>query len=397
MPTREQALQELTGWLLTSVHGLSADLARAVLERSAGQRPGALLRYVLAHPAALTDPKPDLPAAAVRLAHELNLAGFLGVVLPRCTSCGQPRRSLATAAPRPAGRVCHPCRQRDRQQRCAICGRVRPVHAVNSGGPVCDSCHRRPARRCGVCGQDRPLARRGDENGPPMCRACYRGPVRRCDGCGRERPCPLRRADGRAYCSACYPVQPRTCGRCGRVRPPVVVWPIGPVCSGCYTQVLDHPHRCGRCGLRMPLVAVEGGQRLCGPCVGFDLRRARSTCGTAGRLEGGRCAGCHLRELVDQMLTAAPARPVREQLRPLADALAATHRPRAVLRWLRGPGGRLLGQLAAGPEPLTHDLLDRLPATNTVHPLRDHLVAAGVLDERAEYLERVPAWVETLL
>jgi hypothetical protein len=67
-----------------------------------------------------------------------------------------------------------------------------------------------------------------------------------------------------------------------------------------------------------------------------------------------------------------------DQLRQPAEALTASTRPRPALRWLRGNGGgAILAGLAAGHDPVTHDLLDQLPPSRSLHFLRDRLVATG--------------------
>jgi len=58
---------------------------------------------------------------------------------------------------------------------------------------------------------------------------------------------------------------------------------------------------------------------------------------------------------------------------------------------------RLLAELAAASEPISHDKLDTLPATAASHYARDLLTAAGVLRSRNEHLERLPAWADRLL
>ena len=113
-------------------------------------------------------------------------------------------------------------------------------------------------------------------------------------------------------------------------------------------------------------------------------------------LEHGRCARCTLTSTLEELFgNSVPG--AGDQLRQLAEALTASTRPRATLRWLRGNGGgAILAGLAAGHDPVTHDLLDQLPPTRSLHFLRDRLVATGVLPERPEYLDRIPVWVDQL-
>ncbi|MFJ2793961.1 hypothetical protein ACIPDW_25250 [Streptomyces sp. NPDC087290] len=72
--------------------------------------------------------------------------------------------------------------------------------------------------------------------------------------------------------------------------------------------------------------------------------------------------------------------------------------PRGVLCWLRrSPNARLLGELAASGTPISHDLLDELPPSRYEHYVRQTLVHTGVLPERHEDLDRIPAWLDQLL
>jgi hypothetical protein len=58
------------------------------------------------------------------------------------------------------------------------------------------------------------------------------------------------------------------------------------------------------------------------------------------------------------------------------------------------PAAGLLRHLAGQQRPVTHDLLDELPPGHSLHYLRQVLVQTGILPERDEDLERVPAWLE---
>ncbi|MEU6144680.1 hypothetical protein ABZ848_30540 [Streptomyces sp. NPDC047081] len=73
--------------------------------------------------------------------------------------------------------------------------------------------------------------------------------------------------------------------------------------------------------------------------------------------------------------------------------------PYQILIWLyRSDWGDLLGQLAKEHEEITHDLLDGFPSHQRhVQYLRRVLVAAGILQERDEYLDGLPSWLDTLL
>ena len=165
-----EATRELTTWLTGQLPALPVDHARTLVEQACGRCPGVLLEYVQTRPAALADPAPLLPLAAVRLAHALHQNGYDGVTLPRCARCGRSPARFPTS--RPEGRICARCAGQDRLQACGRCGRKRPAHARSADGPVCGTCYTRPAKLCEVCGQLRPLARRASPDGPAICDRC---------------------------------------------------------------------------------------------------------------------------------------------------------------------------------------------------------------------------------
>ncbi|MEV7188333.1 hypothetical protein [Kitasatospora sp. NPDC093102] len=69
-----------------------------------------------------------------------------------------------------------------------------------------------------------------------------------------------------------------------------------------------------------------------------------------------------------------------------------------MLSWLQhSPNARLLGKLAAEGAQLSHDLLDQLPPSRHELQVRNILVHSGVLPERHEDLDRIPAWLDQLL
>ncbi|MGI8452091.1 MAG: hypothetical protein ACR2MP_33885 [Streptosporangiaceae bacterium] len=396
----EKAVSELAGWLAGQLPGLVEDRARVLVEQATGhggRHARTLLEYVRERPRALADPAPLLPPSAVRLAHALHREGYRQVVLPRCARCAKTPGRLKT--PRPEGRICYQCVQRERRKACVRCGRDQPVHIRTAAGPVCSTCHSRPAHQCEGCGQLRPLARRAGSDGPALCVSCHHPPDRVCVSCGRLRPCYRRRADGNTYCRTCYPLSPRDCARCGRRRFVAAEWPIGPVCDTCYTHVRRNPAPCIGGGRFAVLVAADpGGQPVCGPCAGWAGQAFTCTgCGAPDMLEHGRCTRCVLAAVTGGLLAAA-APEVHGQLTQLTAALLAARQPQSALRWLRrSGGGQLLTSLVAGREPITHALLDQMPPSPELHHLRDRLVVTGILAERREYLDRIPAWTSQLV
>ncbi|HEV3169947.1 MAG TPA: hypothetical protein VGZ32_06390 [Actinocrinis sp.] len=82
----------------------------------------------------------------------------------------------------------------------------------------------------------------------------------------------------------------------------------------------------------------------------------------------------------------------------MRDALVNVEHPVSILGWLRkSASARLLAQLAAKGEPITHQMLDGLPQSRNLHYVRQVLVHTGVLPDRVEYLERIGPWLDHVL
>ncbi len=195
------------------------------------------------------------------------------------------------------------------------------------------------------------------------------------------------------------PLSPRDCGHCGRRCVVAAEWPIGPVCGTCYRYIRTHPGLCPGCSQLAALVGTDDdGRPVCGPCASWSGPSfACQSCGAPDMLENGRCTRCVLAAVTSDLLTLAGPQ-VRGQLTQLTAALLAARRPRSALWWLRtSGGGQILARLAAGQEPISHALLDQLPPSHNCTILRDRLVVAGVLPERQEYLDRIPAWTSQLV
>jgi len=103
-------------------------------------------------------------------------------------------------------------------------------------------------------------------------------------------------------------------------------------------------------------------------------------CGGQGRLAAGRrCARCALTDKLAAALDDGTGR-VNPALAPLFAALTSMDKPRAGLIWLRNPKvPQLLGDLATGRIPLTHEGLHAVPSWRTAAYLRDLLMTCGVL------------------
>jgi hypothetical protein len=156
------------------------------------------------------------------------------------------------------------------------------------------------------------------------------------------------------------------------------------------------PAQCARCNASHPLIARdEDGAGVCGPCVGRDADYARLQCGRSGNPDGhGRCAFCVLADKVNDLFTGSDGT-ISPQLQPLADVLIKTHAPFKAIQWVHEhPNAKLLAEFATEGRPISHDLLDELPPTPALQHLRQIMVQTGVLPERHEDLERVPAWLD---
>jgi hypothetical protein len=349
-----------------------------------------------------------------------------------CARCGA--TSATITAKRPEGGICDRCYRADPQvvEECSECGRVRcPVVRLPDGGSLCRSCwkrpvhacvscgktaaaallddtgaycyrcysrQRRPRRLCGRCGRLGPIARNASGGQPDLCNSCYRGPQMTCSRCGQTRPCQRVRT-GEPICRTCYhrDERPRvTCARCQRDLPVVAHWPLGPVCEACYSAILRSPAECARCRACQPLIARgDDGAGVCGPCAGHDADYTCRQCGRTGNpYARGRCAHCVLAGRARDLLTR-PDGTISPQLQPLAEAFAQISRPFTGIKWIAtSPAARLLAYLAAEDRPLSHDLLDELPPTRSLHYIRQVMAQAGILPSRDEDLEQVPSWLE---
>lgn len=319
-------------------------------------------------------------------------------VIEECGACGQLRMPVTR---RPDNSpLCVSCWSGP-QHTCVSCGTLGPAKSNGPDGPLCASCHHRqqkPVRECGRCGQVRRIARRATGSRPDICEYCHSGPAKTCSICGKVRPC-HRGMDGEWTCGTCRPRLPQQCCRCGRTRRVHTRWPIGPVCSTCYTAVLDSPATCTGCGRHQPLIGIaEDGTGICGACSGTAFDYTCRTCGLGGRTYAdAQCAHCVLTARLQQLL-AGPDGHIPAPLQPLRDTLALAERPRGILHWLKhSPNAALFASLAASGEPITHPRLDQLPPSRHLHYVRHTLVHLGALPKRDEELDRIPAWLDTVL
>jgi hypothetical protein len=319
-------------------------------------------------------------------------------VVEACSECGRVRNPVVRLPD--GGALCHACWKRPRHT-CVSCGKTGPAALLAEEGAYCLSCydrHRRPLRQCGKCGRTARTVRNASDGRPDLCGRCYQGPERECSRCGRMRPC-VRVTTDEPICRSCYARDERprvTCARCGRDMPANAFWPVGPVCHGCYNAVVRAPAECARCRQSRPLIGRDAdGAGLCGTCAGTGADFTCRRCGRSGYPYGhGGCAYCVLAGEVAGLL-AGPDGTVAPELRPLTEAFTRVRRPFNAISWVRhSPAAGLLRHLAGQQRPVTHDLLNELPPGHSLHYLRQVLVQTGILPERDEDLERVPAWLE---
>ncbi len=319
-------------------------------------------------------------------------------VVEECRECGRVRNPAIRLPD--GGALCHACWKRP-QHTCVSCGKTAPAALLAEEGAYCLMCYdreRRPLRQCGKCGRTAKIVRNARDGQPDLCDRCYRGPEQECSRCGRVRPC-VRVTSDEPICHTCYARDERprmTCARCQRDRPVNAFWPVGPVCHGCYTAIVRAPAECADCRQPHPLIGRDAnGAGLCGSCAGTGIGFTCRRCGRSGRPYGhDGCAYCVLGDKVTELLTG-PDGAVVPELKPLAEAFTQIRLPFNAIHWIRqSPAAELLRQLIARQQPVTHDLLDELPPGHSLHYLRQVLVQTGILPQRDEDLERVPAWLE---
>lgn len=320
----------------------------------------------------------------------------------RCAGCGAVKPVSTRQADGPRCQACTPRPEHD----CSKCGERRPAHAMPDGKPVCSRCYRPPRRECGLCGNVGVIILAATGSSPDVCERCYKAPLKACPDCGLREPCPHDAefysrpgneavghldAEVLARRRRMTPRPVHHCARCRRERPAQAVWPMGPVCSGCYDAVLRRPADCAVCGSTAALIGRVGDESICGPCSGSDRTYTCRNCGEPARaVADGSCARCYAQARFDRILADAS-----EEWAPLRRLPQETESPMALVAWLRrSRGAALLADLVAEGRPVTHEAL---PAGKAEHYLRSLLVEADILPARIEPLERLTEWVESLV
>jgi hypothetical protein len=191
-------------------------------------------------------------------------------------------------------------------------------------------------------------AGRGPHRGWAVVRQLPARPGRACFLCGRTRRCEVSQATGKPWCQACSRYWAR-CAGCGAFESIYAGTRAAPLCARC-----------------------------CNPDPGFWNRCP--VCEQTWQLGTSACQRCSLSRSITDLLSGGTGR-VSPGLAALHHALTVVERPATVQDWLsRGPQVRtLLSDLGSDQRPLTHEVLDELPAGKTVAHLRSVLVAVGAL------------------
>ncbi len=296
--------------------------------------------------------------SVLRLIDKLCDVGAAAVVRPPCPHCG---RVIALVKPRGGVRLCRNCVAKSRAQPCSRCGTVREAAGRDEHGRVlCPYCLiTDPANQetCVDCGRRRPVSVRTPDG--PQCPSCRPPTVATCDICGNQTPCVISKATGKPWCRVCTRRWGR-CAGCGELRP---------VRGG----TIDHP--------------------LCATCTHPDPAFWRNCpgCGQSGRIHAGACARCTVEQRL-RVLLGDETGEIRPQLHALYRALATADRPNTVAAWLDKSAAPAILRSLDG-QPLTHQVLDELPAGKPVEHLRSMLVATATLPLRDEHMARLERWL----
>ncbi len=357
--------EALTEIITTADPGLTADVVNAALEATV-VKPAHLLKLawaLQASPGLLTGDGAKAPSPMVlRLIGALCDSGATAIQRPACPRCG---RVVALSKLADGLRVCRGCCARANAVPCGRCGTARePAARDEQGRPVCPHClSTDPANleRCARCGRRRPVSTR--TSGGPVCAACVPRKILACAICGQARPGMVSKVTGQPWCRACAGSW-APCSRCGRPGRLRAGTRDQPLCGSCAAPGTEWK-TCPACGTGERLVA--GACRRCH--LHKQLREL-----LADPVTGRVCSGLQ----AFQQALAGIDRP--------ETALGWLRRPGV---------RALLTELAAGQRPLTHAALDELPASKTLTHLRSVLVSISALPGRDEHLAQLEGWIGT--
>jgi hypothetical protein len=206
-------------------------------------------------------------------------------------------------------------------------------------------------------------------------------------------PRPIRR--GRPRTTGAF-----TCDRCaraaGRHR---ANWPEGRICGTCFTAAMRTHGPCPGCGTDRMLPGrspAHGNEPVCVDCAGITQDYHCGRCGTeTEHYRQDTCARCSLRDDLAALLRVDESAPSPETApAKLLTALCGAQRPESILTWLRRAGVRdLLGRLATGEIPLSHEALDKEPNSLRAEHVRSLLTHHNLLPDRDHYLALFERWL----
>ncbi|MGH3558848.1 MAG: hypothetical protein ACRDTK_15405 [Mycobacterium sp.] len=360
---RGDPIETLTRIITALDADLTVEAVRAAITATA-TKPAHIqkLAWVLADtPRLLTGEGAGAPFPMIlRLIDALCLAGATAVCRPACPRCG---RVVTLSKTADGLRICRTCSARAHAVKCSGCGSVRePAARDAEGRPLCPFCLVNDPinlEKCIGCGRKRRVHQRSEHG--PVCATCAPKTISTCSICGRSLPCRRSTITGRPWCANC---------------------------SGSWAV-------CSLCATLAPIRAGTRRAPLCAACAPADpnIWKACPSCGETGRLISRICSRCCLRRRVDELLAGTGGQ-VRPELQALHRALIGVDHPATALSWLSRSGSiSVLGDLARGARPLSHDALDLLPVSKTLSHLRAVLVATEALPPRDEHLARLEAWI----
>lgn len=179
-----------------------------------------------------------------------------------------------------------------------------------------------------------------------------------------------------------------------------VYWPGDQLCNSCFYTAMRTHGSCPNCGHDGVLPGRQNRtdpRPVCLTCAGIPGNYTCRACGREGEIyRRGECARCALRDDLCKILLHHPADTIAMQT--LIEVLCGVDRPESILTWKRNVKVlKLLGGIASGAIPLTHDGLTAAGRGIHVSHLRSLLQHHGLLPQRDEHLARFEIWLAAKL